>query len=457
MRSALVDNSTLSAVQRLIGDIPVARSFAIEGDVAAFDQYLQTLLIYDEVAVIDDYKEEYRLDRQKRFDEIRFINPTKADYERATQVALSTVADIEFRIERGKVAAGPMAKFLDALNLHVLPAWYMASSNWYLHLRILADESAVDVPKYGALMNAIDAEFRQSSRSEMSVRNNLYLQGRSGEEIDVSVNGDGSVDGDVQRFALGLNWIAQRTAFYTFLAETYKSAFSLHPIRHAFAGQYLATHLMPQSSPDFRKRTLEFFKHETGKIRNASDQIIGSAGDPIELPFFAAWAVGHAGNPRDGHDHVRQIRSSREAQALRSRFREIESLEQESNASFRIQSAKLRSAISQDLQQLSKRFTGQSGSPPIDIKVDLVKMTPSISISGVAEKVLRVIPTPNRISGTLLRNISRDFMQIPMMGVISDRFSHSRKIRKGTEFIPDRTRIEDRKWSNVTSSWKRPL
>ena len=37
MRYAIIDNSTLTAAQRLLGEIPVINKLCIDGDIAAFE------------------------------------------------------------------------------------------------------------------------------------------------------------------------------------------------------------------------------------------------------------------------------------------------------------------------------------------------------------------------------------------------------------------------------------
>ena len=63
MRFALVDNATLTAIQRLLGQIPVKNTYTIDGDILAMESLLQAILFYDEVVFLDDYKEQHRASR----------------------------------------------------------------------------------------------------------------------------------------------------------------------------------------------------------------------------------------------------------------------------------------------------------------------------------------------------------------------------------------------------------
>lgn len=458
MLSTLVDNSTLTAVQRLIGGIGVSLSFPIEGDLSAYDNYLQSLLIYDEVASIDDYKEEFRADRRRAFSEIRFLDPSNFAYEEASSLAQKATEAIAFKITRGRLAQDPMARFLKTLNLHVAPAWYMQSSDWFLRMRLLADEAEVDLPKYGALMSAIRTQMNEADRSKADQHPTFSIEDGEGHELDLDATGDGSVDNEIHQFAAGLNWLAQRALFYAEAAERFQSAFTLHPIRHAFLGQYAIGHLMPELPNNLRAKALAFFGAEVGAIKTGSDELLGMGASRLQLPFFAAWAVGHAGNPKDGYDHVLQIRHSSEAMALRSRFREIEAMGIENDISRqRVAAAKLHNAIRSDVAALAKKFGAASESPQVDARVDLLSLTPSLSVSGLLKKAADRVPSTSRRATTILRSISRDVMQIPTMGDLSDQFYRSRRVRKGTGFNPERPRMEPRKYERSSTHFKRPL
>jgi hypothetical protein len=48
MRIAVVDNSTLTAVQRLLGEIEIENTVSIDGDIAAFETLIQSILFYEQ-------------------------------------------------------------------------------------------------------------------------------------------------------------------------------------------------------------------------------------------------------------------------------------------------------------------------------------------------------------------------------------------------------------------------
>ena len=71
-RIALVDNATLSGVERLTGDSQVRNLNYIDNDIVCFEKLITAILFSDSLIGIDDYKEEYRSRRLQRFDFIKF-------------------------------------------------------------------------------------------------------------------------------------------------------------------------------------------------------------------------------------------------------------------------------------------------------------------------------------------------------------------------------------------------
>ena len=67
MRFALIDNSTLTGIQRLLGQIPVKNTLTVDMDILCLENLIEAILFYDQVAFIDDYKPEYREQRAKLF------------------------------------------------------------------------------------------------------------------------------------------------------------------------------------------------------------------------------------------------------------------------------------------------------------------------------------------------------------------------------------------------------
>lgn len=60
MASALLDNATLTAVQRITGQAPSRSRDSVDVDLVAFENYVQARLFYDDLVVIDDCLPQHR-------------------------------------------------------------------------------------------------------------------------------------------------------------------------------------------------------------------------------------------------------------------------------------------------------------------------------------------------------------------------------------------------------------
>jgi hypothetical protein len=81
MRRVIIDNSTITASQRLLGSVKVNNKYLIDGDILAFENLIQAILYYDKIIVLDDYKKEFSKTRKEVFPFIDFIEPEKSNYQ----------------------------------------------------------------------------------------------------------------------------------------------------------------------------------------------------------------------------------------------------------------------------------------------------------------------------------------------------------------------------------------
>ena len=66
MTTALIDNATLTGVQRILGQAPSRSGDSLDVDLVAFENFVQARLFYDDVSVIDDYIPALREARRKK-------------------------------------------------------------------------------------------------------------------------------------------------------------------------------------------------------------------------------------------------------------------------------------------------------------------------------------------------------------------------------------------------------
>jgi hypothetical protein len=140
MAAVIIDNATLSAVQRLTGTAPAPSSYDAQGDYSALENLFLHLLFFDDFYFVDDYKDEFRSARAREFDFAHPIPPASLPYSEVEETSVTMTKQLILDIRGGKQANGLLKEFLEEIDLHLTCAWHMQSSDYFLTLKILADE-----------------------------------------------------------------------------------------------------------------------------------------------------------------------------------------------------------------------------------------------------------------------------------------------------------------------------
>lgn len=459
MTNAIIDNSTLTAVERVIGTIPVHNGYDISGDLSAFEQYLSALIFYDQPVRIDDYKEEFSQSRAKNFTEIGAVTFENESYDDFLTFAQQKVEDIYLSINGGDIEQNDIGKFLNDLDLHVCPAWQMQSSDFFLRIRLLSDKTGAQIEKYSPLMSAIFDQMSEikNGKSQPNWKKNLVAS--DGKPIK-NIEGDKknpsyTIGRDVNAFSAGLNWIAFRSVFYSIVSEKLEGVAVCHPIRSDFLARFYSERLN-SIEPDQRAAILEYFRNTTLDGIDRSNALLGGPAFKLEAPLISAWATLKAGSPKEARNFVNDIRYSPEAVALRARLRDVEMLISEDQMA---EARKNSVAIFKDYQiaanELFKKYSAK-GEDPFGISANFLTLTGSFKLAPVSDKIASLLPKRRR-SMTLLRNITLDLLQSSQLGKVSDLLRSSRSIEGEKWDGPTAPKIDHPKFKYARSDWKKPM
>lgn len=317
MTCAVIDNATLTAVQRLLGNAPTKSEHSIDVDVAAFENYVQARLFLDEVATIDDYKPQYRKERHKQFDNIYFIPKDDICLTGVHDAAEAISKSVRPKIQGGKFQDKDFKELLDLLNLQMICTWDIRSSVYHLTLKIIAEQKGVEFDKYGALATAIFQELGDLNSSDGEFSGNPILIDRYGNPIGKNYKVPGAKSGRgtsappagaVIAFAAALTWLATRSIFYTVASTQLKASSFLFPIRQYYQQNYLSKHGM------FGANLPNALMNEFAKRINtdAVAVLTGGTASAIDIPIISAWLVLKTGDTRRALEHLEEIRDNNE-------------------------------------------------------------------------------------------------------------------------------------------------
>ena len=304
MSYAIIDNATLTAVQRLLGEIPIYNKHAIDGDILAFETLIQTILFYDDVCYLNDYKTEHKEKRNQYFNYLCQVDIEHENYNTLINETNKLADEIVPHIEGGFFTNSNFKPFFDLLKMHNIFTWDMSSSVNNLTQKMLSDsKNELDINKYSKLNQMIFSEMQDnfSRRSE----NKPVILDSKGNPItsDYSVRDksgaaqEACVGKQTELLMANLSWLAYRVILYTLAAKEMGGSLILHPIRNAFQINFLSK-LFPESKNVFSSLISAMNAPVEATITtvfNSTQPLISK----YPLPMFSAVLAQQTGNPKE--------------------------------------------------------------------------------------------------------------------------------------------------------------
>lgn len=472
MTTALIDNATLTGVQRILGQAPSRSGDSLDVDLVAFENFVQARLFYDDVSVIDDYIPALREARRNAFPQVTHIDPSALGLQQIATTADTIAANIRPKIQGGNFANSDFQALFELLQSHMVCTWDIGGSIYHLTLKVLAEEGSQEFQKYGSVATAIFQELGEAKNAGHWVKPNIEFVDRFGKPItkDYKVpdarwgSGEtGEPSGAIAPFVASLVWVANRAVFYTLAAAHLKADSFLYPIRQAYQQHYIAQRF--QYHADFPRRLVG--QVSTSLSRDVAE--VHTAGSPelaaCDLPVFSAWLAQQCGDPSAAIYALEEIRLHQPFVEARAQLNELHEafhdqslaqgnrkLEKLTNAVQRV-SASMREKYSVKTRQgvpLTRLVTvynaigGMAGLPPlpeIDLKVQLPPflrdMRREVGFCAV------------------YRNVINDLAVVASLGELHDVMS--RRVEIDTKAIAYSPKAESPRFRKSHSRFKSPM
>lgn len=473
MRRAIVDNSTLTAVQRLTGDIPVYNKYSLDGDILAFENLIQTILFFDEIYYIDDYKEEHREKRLNKFTYMDGIMLNEKDYDAIINETNRLMKSVVPVVEGGTFKDDNFAPFFELLKMNNIFTWDMSSSVYYLTQKMLNGVgNELNVEEFSKMTQMIFTENNDYFNKIANPKKKIV--DASGNEI--SSEGCGVIDKDgngqiayVSRqtnlFLANLSWLAYRTIFYTLFTNTIGGTLILHPIRNAFQISYLNkisgifNNVYCNIISSMNKRAEERLK----SIYQHTEPFLAK----YVLPIFSVAIISKAKTPTEAINMALHMKYEGDFEFARMRLMEIEELYAEGVNIKAIQEAnKLLLEIEKMMYQLGEKYyvhtrQGISLSPIIQaynigsaisssIISPIPNFTPQIKTLGRLKDL-----TPQRGFNAVYKSIINDLATIGRLGNYYEMLTTEVVYHERADYYTSKT--EEEKYRYSKSYWKIPM
>lgn len=152
MSYALIDNASLTAVQRVMGQVVVQNPDTVNGDLVALENFLHAILFYDQLVCIDNYKPEHTQERKETFNFVKFLSPNDLDLSVIESKAKAEASCVRPEIRGGEFVDSDFRQFLDLLKINMVCTWDLRSSVYYLTMKMLGEPNTEEFQKYSEIV-----------------------------------------------------------------------------------------------------------------------------------------------------------------------------------------------------------------------------------------------------------------------------------------------------------------
>ena len=452
-RRILIDNATLSGVERITGVSQTLNLSYIDNDILCLEKLITAILFSDKLIGIDDYKDKFRSNRIKRFNFVDFISINPDEYKESSTDSANFASSMTFSFD-GSKPSGHVVSFFEALRIFPQLRWNVFVSSEYLTLSLLVNNQ--DDVLYGT---AIESVFRNEITdsgfvdSGISHQPTFSVAGRPDiHDIKSLVHAFQSSNpnfagGDeknmLARMLFGFGWAAERSHFYNAVAQREGADVYLAPLRDAFCESCYRIDY-PSQIPGL----LESLKANSQQALAAILEPSGQAKFAIRLPFFTAYMISKTDNPKQCIDLALEMRGRSEFQNCRTIFNNLDHLSnseklQELNNIFKY--------LDQSCQKLMEDYSASTANG-LQASLSLGFAGPSIGVSKKFSQLFR--SHKNKHFSRIFRNMAQDMLNVERLGVLHEKICSS--VRKHRDATHIRILTTPKYMENKDSEYGRP-
>lgn len=472
MPYALIDNSTLTSVQRILGKIPIRNRDVVDSDISAFESLIQAILFYDDLIAIDDYKEKYKDSRKKDFEFIRFLDRTFGNINRFEDQANQELDRFIPKIRGGSIEEENLKELFDLLKINVVCTWDLSSSVYYLTLKLLGNVDSSEFEKYGALSSAIFNELNDLNSSlNGKINNQIELYDSKGNLITPSTKifdkhgyeKNQSISDSFKYFMAGLKWGYLRTVYYSNVAEFLRADVFLHPIRHVCCARYKST--MHGFHGDYLSDVLKKFSNSTSETIEYNLNIGRSTRIAFNSPLMIAWLIQKTKDPQKIIEEAMNIKTSDLFVRARENLKIIRNIYDDNDfTSAQKEISKIQKDLDKALNEIKSKYSisNKSGVQLLPIIKIINSVCSKIIPFGIPE-IDKTISIPEQIlscirtnsTATVYRNIAKDLSHISQLGDTYELITKNLRIDSSKKVA--QLKVEDPRFQSVKSDWKIPM
>lgn len=423
-RKCIVDNATLSGVERIVGESKIKNLAYKENDILCLEKLVTAILFSDRLIGIDDYKTEYRSAKLKKFDFIDFKSVSSPTYKQLSAEAADFARRMTFSLD-GSVPAGDVVKFFETLRIEPQLRWDIFVSSEYLTLSFIVQD-----PKDVVHEQAIESIFRTEATDsdQVATSNNYSPQFQVREASDISeikalVHTLASENPNfkseqlttaLNRIMFGYGWAAERSYFYNSVAEAEAADVFLAPLRDAFCESCCRI-----DYPSTVQGLLETLKTKSQETIASILTPSGQSHFALKLPFFTSYLISKTDTPKQCIELALELRNHKDFQDCRVIFHNLDHLPH-------IEKTKELNGILKYLNDscrgLMKKYA-VSTENGLQYSLSLGVTGPSVNLNSKLHQLFRA--HKNKPFTRTFRNIAQDMLNVERLGSLHEKVCSS--------------------------------
>jgi hypothetical protein len=358
MIKALIDNATVSSVQRALGKAKLNDFGVLDIEHAALGRFAEVMLLCEQVVVPDNYKEQFTPARKKLLSSlgVQFIAVPEVLDDSLNEVAKELAMPWKEAYIEGQ-SRTLFTEYFGQVEAFSKFIWEHSSSEFFLVFR------AHGIQKESPLIEALLA-----SPKDEDLGKDLKIYAANGKAVKWE-----KLSRHVQRMLSVMGWLGHQYIWHQAFASTHDLSYMPHPLRDFFANDFLSrvdTGSMNASKFD------NMFMTEIEKFRGTMHEgleKLGKAPSAISIPMPAFLPL--LARESHGGDSFINVLSQLRSEKLVVELREMLSDAQKRSD---LGDYTLMSKFAYDIKNVGRNFLLERG-----IEERIIKLTPPTTLLGI--------------------------------------------------------------------------
>lgn len=414
----ILDNSTLTAAFRAVGLVKNDNRELFDLDIASLRVLIDTIILSDEIFILDNYKEEYQKERKEWLDHNNIHFETIDD--KLDIVMLKNARAHVSNWKMSKHLGTELSRIFDDLSILFKHAWRNSES--FLVLKALGVED-----KYGSTITSALREYLYEDPQELNKLLKLSPKAYNKETL---------------RVAQSMAWASIRTVYYREAAVLLGAEYCPHPLRNIYNAkcilfdnhpytrkyklhsddiinlsrcksreEYLEMYDQYQNCENYFYHINQFFKKFWTDCNEKDDNVFGVQTFDLEMPPFLGYVLKMANSKNDVIETALQHREDKGVVALRKKLNYIYY-----ECSEESQAKELRN-FAEELRYLKKHMQSYLGYDREKVGIDLKIMSYDVTVPRFMTKPYY----PHKPHLAFVRDVILELASASTMGRLLDK------------------------------------